>query len=98
MATRTNSTSRARTSKVAGTSKARTSTAGKTRGTKQQPPAEPGLLTSAWLAVAHTVGGAARLFGRESLAKEERRDGVPLLIFILAIIGAVVEWFNPTDP
>ena len=50
-----------------------------------------------WLMLAHMVGGAFRVFGREELTKAERRDGVPFLFFVLAIVGALVEWFNPTD-
>ena len=59
---------------------------------------EPGLFTKAWMGLAHATGGAFRVLGKESLEKDQRRDGVPFLIFILAAIGAVVEWFNPADP
>lgn len=44
------------------------------------------------------TGAAFRLLGRETLAKDERRDGVPFLIIMLAVVGAVVEWFFVSDP
>ncbi|WP_026037689.1 FtsK/SpoIIIE family DNA translocase [Salinibacterium sp. PAMC 21357] len=98
MATRTSSTSRS------GASKPRArNTTNKTQATKRLPrgnqaPVEPdGPLTKMWLALAHMVGGAFRVFGREELTKDERRDGVPFLFFVLAIVGAIVEWFNPLD-
>ncbi|TAL46305.1 MAG: DNA translocase FtsK [Salinibacterium sp.] len=92
MATSTRSTSRARTSKSRATP------------TKRMPRArqvvieEEGPLTKLWMGLAHAAGAAFRLLGRETLAKDERRDGIPFFIFILAAVGAVVEWFNPTDP
>jgi S-DNA-T family DNA segregation ATPase FtsK/SpoIIIE len=50
------------------------------------------------MGLAHTFGAAFRLLGKETLAKEERRDGAPFFLVILAVAGAVVEWFNPNDP
>jgi len=58
---------------------------------------EDGPFTTAWLALAHAAGGAFRVLGKETLAKDERRDGIPFLILTLAIVGAIVEWFNPND-
>ncbi|MCY7411796.1 MAG: DUF87 domain-containing protein, partial [Salinibacterium sp.] len=95
MATSTRSTSRARASTARGRGN---------QPTKRMPRAkqvvieEPGLFTKAWMGLAHATGGAFRVLGKETLEKEQRRDGVPFLIFILAAIGAVVEWFNPADP
>jgi len=64
---------------------------------KNAPVEEPGLFSAAWMGMAHVVGGAARLFGKETLAKDERRDGVPFLLIVLAIAGAIVEWFTPNQ-
>ncbi len=64
---------------------------------KQAVVEDDGPLTKAWMGLAHAAGAAFRVLGKETLAKEERRDGVPFLIFILAVVGAVVEWFNPND-
>jgi len=57
----------------------------------------PGPLVALWMWMAHGVGGAFRLFGKETLERDERRDGVPFLMVLLAIAGIVVEWFLPFD-
>ena len=75
--------------------------AGRTAATKRLPVVPepgPGILTKAWLGLAHATGGAFRVLGRETLVKDERRDGVPFFIVVLALIGAVVQWFAPADP
>ena len=55
----------------------------------------------AWLGLAHVVGGLFRAFGPETLEKDQRRDGFPFLVVLLAVAGAIVEWFligSPASP
>jgi S-DNA-T family DNA segregation ATPase FtsK/SpoIIIE len=58
----------------------------------------PNFFSTAWMALAHLTGGAFRAFGPEKLEKEERRDGLPFLLVLLAIAGAIVEWFLIANP
>ncbi|MCR2813388.1 DNA translocase FtsK [Microbacterium sp. zg.Y1090] len=56
-------------------------------------PEKPPLIARAWMGLAHATGGMFRAFGPETLEKDQRRDGFPFLLVLLAIAGTVVEWF-----
>ena len=56
-------------------------------------PEKPSIAVRAWMAVAHGVGGMFRAFGPENLERDQRRDGFPFFLVVLAALGAVVEWF-----
>jgi S-DNA-T family DNA segregation ATPase FtsK/SpoIIIE len=54
----------------------------------------PSPVVVAWKAVAGFVGSAFRFLSSEEISKEDRRDGVPFALFLLAVVGVVVQWFN----
>ncbi|SDN81763.1 DNA segregation ATPase FtsK/SpoIIIE, S-DNA-T family [Cryobacterium flavum] len=99
MATSTKSTGRARTpaAKGAPARKPRATSAGGTTAQKTVKftavDVKPSLGARAWMGLAHLAGAAARALGPEKLSKDERRDGLPFFLVLLAISGAIVEWF-----
>ena len=46
-----------------------------------------------YMLFAHAVGAGARALSPDKIAKEDRRDGLPFAIFLLGIVGAIVDWF-----
>ena len=54
---------------------------------------KPAVPVRVWLGLAHATGGMFRAFGAETLEKDQRRDGFPFLLVLLAVAGAIVEWF-----
>lgn len=94
MATSTKSTGKGRATPRATPSRARSKTVPLP---EPEPEKGPNVLVRAWMGLAHLAGGAARALGSETLTKEQRRDGAPFLIVLLAIAGMAVEWFGTTD-
>ena len=54
---------------------------------------KPPVIVRSWMGLAHMTGGMFRAFGPETLDKDQRRDGFPFLLVLLAVAGAVTEWF-----
>lgn len=55
------------------------------------------VVVRAWMSVAHLTGSMFRVLGKEDIAHEDRRDGFPFLLTLVAVAGVVVEWFFPQE-
>ena len=97
MATKASSRGKSGKPAARGSRSSGTQATARTRVLAEAEPTE-GLLVRAWNGRAHAVGGAARAFRLEPLASEDRRDGMPMLLVLLAVVGAIVEWFLIGQP
>ena len=97
MATKASSRGKSGKPAARGSRSSGTQATAKTRVLAEAEPTD-GVLVRAWNGLAHAVGGAARAFRLEPLANEDRRDGMPMLLVLLAVVGAVVEWFLIGQP
>jgi S-DNA-T family DNA segregation ATPase FtsK/SpoIIIE len=57
-----------------------------------------GGVATVWLALAHVFGGASRALSKDKIAREDRRDGIPFLLFLMGVTGAVMLWFLAKNP
>ncbi len=57
-----------------------------------------GVLGKTYMFLAHAVGGAARALSPNRIAAEDRRDGIPFFLFLLAIAGVIFGWFLYREP
>lgn len=72
--------------------RATSSRSSSSRATKSPGAVEYHGLAKAYMALAHMIGGAARILGPETFSKDERRDGFPFALMVLAVAGAIVQW------
>ncbi|MGO1225444.1 DNA translocase FtsK 4TM domain-containing protein [Brachybacterium sp. AOP42-C2-15] len=100
MATRTSSPARA----SKGSSRTAAAGTSRTTGSGANDPSTLPLpvraVRSGYLAIARMVGGMIRSIGvqRWEVAPEQRRDGYALFLLLIAILVAVVEWWQSTGP
>ncbi|WP_083871707.1 FtsK/SpoIIIE family DNA translocase [Brachybacterium muris] len=100
MATRTSSPARA----SKGSSRTTASGTSRTKGAASSDPSALPLpvraVRSGYLALARMVGGFVRSIGvqRWEVAPELRRDGYALFLMLLAVLVAVVEWWQASGP
>ncbi len=58
-------------------------------------PRGPSILSRMWMGLAHGAGATFRIFMTNTVAPDERRDGLPFALIVFAIVGALTEWFMP---